>query len=145
MAGAAPNSIAFAADYTIKLASDSNEDIYDVNFNFPITIENMLPTSAWDINGLQVGGGNSYEILSDTMASVVLPYSNSVKFMKLFDSNGNIILSEDVSDIRPIKFSIGYGGNKIVGNDINVSYSLLPQPVKKLVGLDYNIILEKIG
>lgn len=39
------------------------------------------------------------------------------------------------------KIILGYGGNRLIGQNYNITYSILPQPAKKLIGIDYNIVL----
>jgi len=40
-----------------------------------------------------------------------------------------------------IQWTVGYGGKEIFGQDFNITYSILEQPAKKLIGVDYNISL----
>ncbi len=44
-------------------------------------------------------------------------------------------------DVCEPKIILGYGGDKLIGQDYNITYSILPQPTKKLIGQDYNILL----
>ncbi|HLD59035.1 MAG TPA: CARDB domain-containing protein [archaeon] len=40
-----------------------------------------------------------------------------------------------------ISWILGYGGNKRIGQDYNIIYSILSQPTKKLVSIDYNVLI----
>ena len=66
-------------------------------------------------------------------ATVYLYNSNR----QLLDSNSTTfeVLSPTINGI------VGYGGKKIVGQDYNITYSILPQPVKKIIRVDYNLLI----
>ena len=48
----------------------------------------------------------------------------------------------DVCEIT-INYVLGYGGRKLFGQDYNTTYTLIPQPTKKYIGQDFNVILGR--
>lgn len=62
----------------------------------------------------------------------------------LYNSSGQLLGSNSTTfEVSPstMVWILGYGGNKIIGQDYNATYSILPQPTKKMVGEDYNLII----
>ncbi len=132
-------------DFKLEILSDLNAILYDLNFFFPLFV-NYGPSHDWfDENGTQiyVPDFNQFLIKTDVNYYIVLPFFSNGHLIKIYDNNSSqLIRLIDISQfvIKP-QFTIGYGGNKLIGADFNVSFTLISQPIGKLVGNDYNLLL----
>jgi hypothetical protein len=126
-----------------NLIGKSNEKLYDFNFFIPTTAKLSLPDGWFDENGdlIYTGNINLTQTDEEGAFSLIAPYFPGTKAINLFDVNENALLSINVSDLKPIKYTLGYAGNRINGIDYNVAYSLISQPVKKIQAKDYNVLL----
>jgi hypothetical protein len=139
--GKANNFIDTNGDYKMNISTSTGYELYDLNFNFPLKRYYSASPDWWDENGTQIDGNNTVEDVNNVTVSLTLPFNNEADAINLYDENYTLLLSADVSDLKPVNFSIGHGGRKTVGLDYNVTYSLTSQPTKKLIGSDYNVLL----
>lgn len=128
--------------FNMKLLSDSNEIINDFNFNFMLSFVHAPLPQWFDENGGQVYfPEEQITTITDSNFSVLIPYENTAAKIDIYDKNSNYLMSIDISDINPVKYSLGFGGQKISNPDVNATYSITPAPVKQLYGIDYNIFI----
>jgi len=129
--------------YPIKVMGGNGLELLDFNFNFPLNFAYSVSPDWFDENGSQTffPGEEQVETVPDANISLFIPYLPEAESLEIYDLNNNHILSENVSKLKPVKYTIAYEAKSLVSNDYNILYNLTQQPTKKLLGADYNILL----
>ncbi|MDO8634550.1 MAG: NosD domain-containing protein [archaeon] len=128
--------------FVLKVTGQSGT-IYDYNFGFPLIKVFSAPQDIFDDNGNQTSDPD-YNVLSlreDSNFSVIVPYFPNAISIEVYDSNNDVVFSENVENLKPVNYILGYRGTQNTSTDYNLVYTLISQPTDKLVGQDINVLL----
>ncbi len=110
--------------------------LHDVNLTIPNISVFDGSLGEFDANGNQVAipDFNLIEENGDVNLALRLPYDSGGAFVKIFDSNNNVLLT---IPLLQVKFNIGYEGDTLMSSNYTASYSISSQPVGVLDSNNY--------
>ena len=137
---------AYNLDETVKIdanVTNSNPDLTYADLNFVIAITTPQDNNIYiykNINWLYAD--STQELTIEWDANKTSGQHNITAH--LYDYDGELLDTSVTNfevNLPTMSWILGYGGNKLIGTDYNISYSILEQPTKKFIGQDYNVIL----